>query len=120
MPGLVLLLAAVYLAACLYRPMPPFKSRQEVVRYGISALAVAVLLFSVVIPPPNDESDENIEIGLEQPAPVPQPTPEELSRLQQEELAQRRLNKIRGREEERLDAQMRDAARLQAPQPPAQ
>ena len=117
MPGLLLLMAALYLAACLHRPMAPFQSRQEVVRYGIPGLIIAAVLFAVLSPPP-DEDDEQVQAGLEQP--FPQPTPEDLSRRQQEELEQRRLNKIRGREEERLDAQIRDAARLQAPQPPAQ
>jgi hypothetical protein len=129
MPGLILLLAAAYIAACLYRPMRPFESRREVLMYGVPGLvAVAVLL--AVFSPPDD--GQEIEAAFQQPMPPqqlwqppqqmqPQPaiSPEQLSRQQQFDLSQRRINKIRGTEEERLDNQIRDAARTQPPQAPA-
>ncbi|GEM_PF-2771067 len=117
MPGLVLLVAALYLALCLYRPMKPFQSRQEVIRYGIPALVIAGVLLAVLSPPPEEDEDQEDQVQATLEQNFPQLTPEDLSRQQQDDLAQRRINKIRAAEDERMDAQLREAARLQAPQP---
>lgn len=127
MPGLILLLAAAYVAVCLYRPMRPFETRREVLVYGIPALVAAAVLLAVISPPPEDDQELDAALQLpvapqqlwqppQQMQPLPVVTPEQLSRQQQFELSQRRINKIRGTEEERLDGQIRDAARIQVPQ----
>lgn len=116
MPGLVLLMVGLYVAVCLYRPMRPFESRREVVRYGIPGLIIAAILLAIFSPLP-DEAGEEVQAVV---APPPPPTPEEISRQQQLELIQRRTNKIRAREDERMDAQMREAARVKALQTPSQ
>lgn len=117
MPGLIILVAALYVAYCLYRPMAPFQSRREAALYGIPAVAAAALVFAMLSPPPDEDAGhaETVAPAARQPVFPPPPTPEELARQQEEALSQRRINKIRGIEEERLDAQRKEAARASAP-----
>lgn len=107
MPELILLAAVLYVAASIYQPMKPFKSRREAVMYGVPGVIVVAVLLSM-LPPPDENGEANF--GQQQ-----QQQPQQQLTRDQEQM---RLNKLRGRDEGTLDAQLRDAARQ--PQAPGQ
>lgn len=104
MPEVFLLIAVVYVAASLYRPLQPFRTRREAAVYGIPGVLLLATVLAM-LPPPPDPVDT-----AAWPPQQPQ-APTGLSPQQE----QTRLNKLRGRDEGTLDAQMHDGVRRTNP-----
>lgn len=107
MPELALLIAVLYVAVSLYRPLQPFRTRREAAIYGIPGVLLLAGVLAM-LPPPVDPND---------PAAWPQQPQQPLSAPtglspQQEQM---RLNKLRGRDEGELGSQLQEGVRRTNP-----